>query len=124
MYFKLPGAPAKPTEEPIPSSLEEDIYNTGTMITYGQSSPTPPPIPPPPIENEEGEGEREDGESQDSPQLWHLPELEEEEEESSFVMARHARPGKSSRLSAVRHSWLADDSETETELQDLSQTTR
>ena len=53
---KLPGAPAKPTEEPVPSSLEEDIYNTGTMITYGQSSPTPPPIPPPPMENEEGEG--------------------------------------------------------------------
>ena len=93
--------------------MEDDNYDTGTMITYGQSSPTPPPVPPPPVEEED--------ESQDSPQLWHLPELEEE---SNFVMGRHARPGKSSRLSAVRHSWVADDSETETELQDLSQTTR
>ena len=69
------GSPGIRPEEPLPVAGIDDDYDTGTMITYGTTSPISK-------SNITVTADKvEDGDEEDqlsSPQLWQLPELEED----------------------------------------------
>ena len=69
------SSPGIRPEEPLPVAGIDDDYDTGTMITYGTNSPISK-------SNITVTADKvEDGDEEDqlsSPQLWQLPELEED----------------------------------------------
>ena len=72
------GSPGIRPEEPLPVAGIDDDYETGTMITYGTAnSPTPISKSNIPVSADKV-GDEDEEDQLSSPQLWQLPELEED----------------------------------------------